>query len=143
LLQKKIVIILVDKSYGGNMATVRVKSGKAPTPNKKVTFEVKIKGELNFTAFAARQQVNHYLIMHVGNLLHAGDPELLVGDSDLAQWDVPVVYSLPSRGTLGTVGHILVDAQNGDLKLKSSTSKEELQVNAKRLYQQATSQATA
>ncbi|MDZ7363629.1 MAG: hypothetical protein ONB46_23365 [candidate division KSB1 bacterium] len=125
------------------MATVRVKSSKVSTSKKKVTFEVKIKGELNFTAFAARQQVNHYLIIHVGNLLHAGDPDFSVGDEGLALWNVPVIYSLPGRGTLGIVGHIWVDAQNGDLKLKASTSKEELRANAKRLYQQATSQATS
>jgi hypothetical protein len=124
------------------MATIRVKASRVPKAKKKVTFEVKIKGELNFTAFGARQQVNYYLIMHVGNLLHAGEPDLLVSDG-LAQWDVPVICSMPGQGTLGTVGHILVDAQNGDLKLKDSTSKEELRANAKRLHQQATSQARA
>jgi len=123
--------------------TVRVKPGKITHSKNRVTFEVKIKGELNITAFVARQQVNHYLIMHVGNLLHAGDPDLLVGEENLAQWDVPVIYSLPSRGTLGEVGRIWVDAQNGDVKFKMSTSKEELRVNAKRLYQQAASQARA
>jgi len=125
------------------MATVRVKSGKSPKSNKKVSFELKIKGELNITAFSARQQVNYYLIVHVGNLLHAGEPNLLVGDNGLAQWDVPVIYSLPRRGTLGTIGHLCVDAQNGDIKFNASTSKEELQANAKRLYQQTSPQATA
>ncbi len=125
------------------MATVRIKSAKVPKAKKKVQYKVEIKGELNINAFAARQQVNHYLIMHVGNLLHAGDPDLLVGSNDLTQWDVPVVYSLPRYGMLGAVGHILVDAQNGDLKLKDSTSKEELRANAKRFYQQATSPARA
>jgi len=125
------------------MATVRVKPNKVSKSKDKVTFELKIKGELNITAFIARQQVNYYLIVHVGNLLCAGDPDLVVDDDGSAQWNVPVIYSLPSRGTLGTVGHILVDAQNGDLKLKISTSKEELRANAKRLYQQATPQAGA
>jgi len=125
------------------MATVRVKSGKVPKSKKKVIFELKIKGELNITAFSARQQVNYYLIVHVGNLLHAGNPDLVVGDEGSTRWNVPVIYSLPGRGTLGTVGHICVDAQNGDLKFKASTSKEELRANAKRLYQQAASQARA
>ncbi len=123
--------------------TVRVKSNKAPASKKKVTFELKIKGDLNVTALIARQQVNYYLIVHVGNLLHAGDPELVVGENGSAQWKVPVIYALPSRGSLGTVGHIVVDAQHGDLKLNVSTSKDELRVNAKRLYQQASSQARA
>jgi hypothetical protein len=37
----------------------------------------------------------------------------------------------------------LVDAENGDLKLKDSTPIEEMKANAERLYQQATSQAAA
>jgi hypothetical protein len=124
------------------MATVRIKSARVPKSKKKVTFKVEIKGELNITEFVARQQVNQYLFTHIGNLLQAGEPDLLVGD-DLLQWDVPIVYSLPDLGELGTVGHILVDAQNGDLKLKESTSKEDLRANGKRLYQQATSQTRA
>ena len=119
------------------MATVRVKSGKVPTSKKKITFEVKIKGELNITAFVAQQRVNHYLVMYVGNLLHAGEPDLLVNE-ERVQWDVPIIYSLPDHGNLGKVGHILVDAQNGDLKLDDSTSVEEIDAHVTRLYQQAT-----
>jgi len=116
------------------MATVRIKSNRVSKSKKKVQFKVEVKGELNITEFIACQQVNQYLFTHIGNMLHAGDPDLLVGDGFL-QWDVPVVYSLPDLGELGTVGHILVDAQNGDLKLEDSTSKEDLRANGKRLYQ--------
>jgi len=122
--------------------TVRIKSNKVPKSKKKVTFKVEVKGELNFTAFVARQRVNHYLVMYVGNLLRAGEPDLLVSN-DLLQWDVPVLYSLPDYGTLGQVGHILVDAQNGDLKLNDSTPAKEMKDHASRLYQQASSQTRA
>jgi len=124
------------------MATVRVKASRVPKSKQKVTFEVKIKGELNITAFVARQRVNRYLLMHVGNLLHAGEPDLLVSEG-LAQWEVPIIYSLPDRGNLGTVGHFLVDAQNGDIKLKNSTPIREIEAHVTRLYQQATSQTRA
>ncbi len=116
------------------------KSAKLPKSKQKVTFKVEVKGELNITAFVARQRVTRYVAMYIGNLLHAGEPDLLVGEG-LLEWDVPVVYSLPDLGTLGTVGHILVDVQNGNLKLNESTSKEEMQSNVDRLYQQATSPA--
>jgi hypothetical protein len=52
-----------------------------------------------------------------------------------------VDYALPDRGILGRVGHVLVDALTGDLKLKDSTPFEEMKQNAKRLYQQIASQA--
>ncbi|MDZ7363199.1 MAG: hypothetical protein ONB46_21145 [candidate division KSB1 bacterium] len=124
------------------MAMVRVKANRVPKSKQKVTFEVKIKGELNITAFVARQRVNRYLLMHVGNLLRAGEPDLSVSKG-LAQWDVPIIYSLPDRGNLGTVGHFLVDAQNGDIKLKNSTPIQEIEARVTRLYQQATSQTRA
>lgn len=122
------------------MSTVRIKAGSVPKSKQKVTFKVEIKGELNITAFVAQQRVTHHLVMYVGNLLGAGEPDLLVGEG-LLLWDVPVIYSLPDHGTLGQVGHILVDAQNGDLKLDDSTPATEMKENASRLYRKATSQA--
>jgi hypothetical protein len=136
------VLSFEAKTFGGIMATVRIKSDKVPKSKKTVTFKVEIKGELNITAFVARQRVNHYLVMYVGNLLQAGEPDLLV-DEEKADWDVPIIYSLPGHGNLGKVGNIIVDAQNGDLKLDESTSVEEIDVYVNRLYQQATSSAGA
>jgi len=43
-----------------------LKPQKYPGQKKKVQFKVEVKGELNFTAFVARQRVNHYLVMSVG-----------------------------------------------------------------------------
>jgi len=121
---------------------VRIKAASVPKSKKKVQFKVEVKGELNFTAFVARQRVNHYLVMYVGNLLRAGEPDLLVSEETL-QWDVPVLYSLPDYGALGQVGHLLVDVQNGDLKLNDSTPVKEMKDNASRLYQKAASHARA
>ena len=122
------------------MATVRIKAAKVPKSKKKVQFKVEVKGELNITEFVACQRVDQYLFTYVGNLLHTGEPDLLVGEGVLL-WDVPIIYSLPDHGNLGTVGHILVDAQNGDLKLNDSTPMEEIDAHVTRLYQQATSPA--
>jgi hypothetical protein len=76
------------------MARVRIKSSRIPKSEKKVTVEVKIKGDLNITAFVACQRVDNYLFTYVGNLLHAGDPDLLVNDGS-ALWDVPIIYAFP------------------------------------------------
>lgn len=122
--------------------TVRIKAARVPKSKKKVQFKVEVKGELNITSFIACQRVDQRLFLQVGNLLQSGDPDLLVGEGFL-MWDVPVFYALPDRGILGAVGHVLVDAQTGDLKLNDSTPFEEMKANAKRLYQQATPQAAA
>jgi len=122
--------------------TVRIKAAKIPKSKKKVQFKVEVKGELNITSFIACQRVDQRLFLYVGNLLQSGDPDLLVGERFLL-WDVPVFYALPDVGILGAVGHVLVDAQTGDLKLNDSTPFEEMKINAKRLYQQTTSQTAA
>jgi len=121
---------------------IRIKAARVPKSKKKVQFKVEVKGELNITSFIACQRVDQRLFLYVGNLLQSGEPDLLVGE-DAVFWDVPVFYALPDRGILGHVGHVLVDAQTGDLKLNDSTPFEEMKANAKRLYQQATSPATA
>jgi hypothetical protein len=124
------------------MAKVRIKAARVPKSKKKVTFKVEIKGELNITAFVASQRVDNYLFTNIGNLLQAGEPDLFV-DNGVVLWDVPVLYSLPDRGSLGKVGHLLVDAQNGDIKIRESTPVEEMKSHGERLYQQATSHTGA
>lgn len=120
--------------------TVRIKAARVPKSKKKVQFKVEVKGELNITSFIACQRVDQRLFLHVGNLLQSGEPDLLV-NKDALFWDVPVDYALPDRGILGRVGHVLVDAQTGDMKLKDSTPFEEMKANAQRLYQQTAPQA--
>jgi len=122
------------------MTRARIKSDKLPKSKGKVEFKIQVRGEVNFTGFGARQRVNRHLFLYVGNMLRAGEPDLLVSDGAL-EWEVPIIYSLPDHGDLGVVGHFFVDAQNGDLKLKESTPIEEIEAHVSRLHQKATSQA--
>ena len=48
------------------------------------------------------------------------------------------LYTLPDKGTMGEVGHILMDVDSGDMVLDKSTKIEELERNAERLYQEKT-----
>jgi len=54
-------------------------------------------------------------------------------NSDKLYWKVPVIYTLPSKGRLGKVGEIWIDADNGELILEKSTEVEVMRSNAKRI----------
>jgi len=116
------------------MSTVELEKIKIPK-TKGIQFKFELSGEFNVTSFVARQKVNRYLLLNTGNLIHAMEPDLVIGD-DL-RWRVPVGYSLPDKGPLGPVGNIMVDANTGNLLLENSTSIAEIEANAERLYQQA------
>ena len=97
-----------------------------------LNFKVEMSCQFNITAFIAAQKVNRFLLMEVGNMLGAGNPELVISEELL--WRVPVLYALPSTGTLGTVGEIFVNAQTGAIVLEKSTPKEILEQNAKDIF---------
>ncbi|MFQ6119162.1 MAG: hypothetical protein ACE5KE_04645 [Methanosarcinales archaeon] len=90
---------------------------------------LEIDSEFNITPIVAIQKANRYLITKVGNLLSAKEPELVV--SDKLYWRVPVIYALPSKGKLGKVGEIWIDADTSELILEKSTDIELMRLNAK------------
>lgn len=116
------------------MSHVEFEKIKIPR-TKNIHFKFEVKGEFNITAFVARQKVNRYLLMNTGNLIHSMEPDLVIGDH--LCWRVPIGYSLPGQGLLGEVGQIFVEAINGSLLLENSTPIQEIEANAKRLYQKA------
>lgn len=118
------------------MSQVEFERIKIPK-TKNIQFKFEVKGEFNITSFVARQRVNRYLLMNTGNLIHAMEPDLVIGDRMC--WRVPIGYSLPDQGLLGEVGQIFVEAINGNLLLENSTPIQEIEANAERLYQKATS----
>jgi len=78
--------------------------------------------EVNVTAAIARRKVNAFLATHVGNLLLAGDPVLML--SDRIAWRVPVDLTAPPEGRLGRVGEVDVDAESGELLLSEAQIEE-------------------
>lgn len=62
------------------------------------------------------------MLDQVGNLLHGGEPELLV--SEKLYWRVPVLLSTPRRGLVGQVGSIRVDAQTGEVQADDRSLKD-------------------
>lgn len=91
---------------------------------------------VQISVFMARQKVNVLMLERVSNLLLADEPELVQVSTDRWVWRVPVDLTLPSRGRVGRVGEVEVDARYGEIRYS-----EELLVQiadrAKELAQQA------
>ncbi|HFD40426.1 MAG TPA: hypothetical protein ENJ31_11345 [Anaerolineae bacterium] len=96
-----------------------------------VDIRVRVTSQVNITPFVARQKVNVLMLDKVGNLLHGGEPEMVL--SDRLYWRVPVLLSTPSRGLLGQVGAILVNARTGET-VADDTTLQDIADHAQRLF---------
>jgi len=63
-------------------------------------------------------------------------PELVVGPE--IYWRVPVQYAPSRRGPLGIVGHLLVNAETGEISIADGQTAEDLMERAEALYARAT-----
>jgi hypothetical protein len=75
--------------------------------------DIKVSADVNVSAYAARQKVNDFVLSDISYMMHAGKPELVVGERIC--WRVPVILSLTSRGDVGEVGTIDVDVETGQM----------------------------
>lgn len=71
---------------------------------------------VQISAFTARQKVNILMLEQVSNLLLADEPELVEMATDRWVWRVPVDLTLPTRGRVGRVGEVEVDARYGEIR---------------------------
>ena len=106
-----------------------------PTTSR-VTVKIEMSADVNISAFAARQKANHFLIMQAGDQLCADRPELVVGPT--LCWRAPVQYVPSRKGPLGIVGHLLIDAETGEVMVADGQSSEDLMARAEALYERAT-----
>jgi hypothetical protein len=81
-------------------------------PSSQVNISVNITATLNITAYTARRKVNALVLKRVGTGLFSDEPTLVVTDKAVV-WRAPIFVSTASRGRLGQVGQIDVDAQTG------------------------------
>jgi hypothetical protein len=68
------------------------------------------------SAFVARQKVNVLMLEQVSNLLLAGEPQLVRRPGGHLVWQVPVDLTFPSRGRVGCIGELDVDARYGEVR---------------------------
>ena len=89
-------------------------------------------------ALSARRKVTGWLIDEVGNMIIGGTPQLIVSKQTI--WRVPAILTSTSKGVVGEVGTMDVDAETGELKT-SAELREQILKNVERLAASATSSA--
>lgn len=89
------------------------------TPRMQVN--IHIQAEI-LSAETARRRANVWLLENVGNLLRAESPELVLGDQ--LMWRFDVVLTSPSRGWVGAVGRLEVDATTGEILADETLAQE-------------------
>ena len=75
--------------------------------------DIKVTADVNFSAVAARQKVNSFVLSEISFMMHAGTPMLIVAER--ISWRVPVILSLTTQGDVGEVGTIDVDVETGQM----------------------------
>lgn len=83
----------------------------------------------------AQRKANVWLLDHVGNLLSASTPELVIGER--LMWRYDVILGIPNleqpgSGAMYKVGQIMLDAETGEIKNASEVA-QELQQSAEAL----------
>ena len=73
-------------------------------------------------AEVVRRRANVWLLKHIGNLLRAESPELVLGDRLV--WRVEVTLISPSRGRVGLLGRLELDAITGEVLADESLAEE-------------------
>ncbi len=81
----------------------------------RLELEIKVTADVNVSAFSARQKVNSFVLSDISYMMHAGEPQLVIGDRIC--WRVPVILSSTSRGDMGEVGAISVDVETGQMNV--------------------------
>jgi len=77
--------------------------------------DIKVRADMNISAFAAKQKVNGFVLSDISYMMHAGDPTLIL--TERICWRVPIILSLTSRGDVGEVGAIDVDVETGQMRV--------------------------
>jgi hypothetical protein len=93
--------------------------GVVPPQGANIAIRIELTAQANITPFVARQEVTGFVIREVSDRTRGEAPELVVGER--LCWSVPVVLTSPTRGVVGRVGEILVDATTGELLLEQDT----------------------
>lgn len=96
---------------------------------------IRVTQPLNIAAFSARQRGTQYVMSELSTQLGGDAPELTVGER--VYWSVPVVFTLPGKGALGSVGTLRVDVATGEL-LTDPQTVQEIMHHAEQLAQRAT-----
>ena len=76
------------------------------------------KVKINITPFIAKQKANVFLLTHLGNLVWANEPSLLVTNETI-RWIIPVFYTFPKHASKH-VADLAMDVNTGEILLRES-----------------------
>jgi hypothetical protein len=102
------------------MASIVIPVSPTDTASR-VQISVHVQAEV-VSAEAARRRANVWLLENVGNLLRAEEPELVAGET--LTWRVDVVLTSPTRGALGRVGRLEIEAMTGEVLADETIARE-------------------
>ena len=80
-----------------------------------ITLTIQITAQFNYSAVVAKRMVSRFVADEISYLLRALDPVLVAAERIV--WRVPIALAFPNFGTLGQVGTVDVDVENGRLLL--------------------------
>lgn len=80
-----------------------------------ITLTIQITAQFNYSAVVAKRMVSRFVTDEISYMLRALDPVLVAAERIV--WRVPIALAFPNFGTLGQVGTVDVDVENGRLLL--------------------------
>ncbi len=113
-----------------NTSTTVTLSGPGLAPGRQLDITVTVSATIEVDAVTAQRRAAAWLVTDLGNLLPGDSPALVIGQRPV--WRVPVLLTSPSRGVIGPVGSVDVDAQSGEV-LAGPQLTRDLLANARQL----------
>jgi hypothetical protein len=87
--------------------------GEGIQDTRELDIHISVVAALRVDAGTARRRVTAWLVSEVGNMLIGGTPQLVISKRTI--WQVPVILTSSSVGTVGQVGTVEVDAESGEM----------------------------
>ena len=103
-------------------------TGEGIQDAQELDIHISIVATVNVDARTARRRVTAWLASEVGNMLIGGTPQLVISKQTV--WQVPVILTSSSVGTVGQAGTVDVDAESGEV-LVSEELREQILNNVK------------
>ena len=88
-------------------------TGPGLSVGKRLDITVSVSATIEIDALTAQRKVTAWLVGEVGNLLLGDTPALIIGPGVV--WRVPVLLTSPTRGVIGQVGTVDLDAASGQI----------------------------
>lgn len=116
---------------------IRITGNGVREPQQRA-FDIAVYATVEVDPLSARRKVTGWLIDEVGNMIIGGTPQLII--SKRTFWRVPAILTSTSKGVVGEVGTVDLDAETGELKI-SADLREQILKNVERLAASAASSA--